>query len=371
LKDNVILYDNYGSVIANGVNYEWRGDFLGFTIGDSHSSELGIVRVSDGDRYKENYIPDFDDITVTVPGKDGAYYFGSNYTQRTFNIKFAFDNLKDSQIRRLRQILGKKTPQNLIFDETPYKVYVVKAQGPPNLSYVAFNEGESRIYKGEGEITFVAYYPFARSRYKYLEDYNSTNIPEWRGIESNLNEWKDSSKIISRAYNEKTYGEKYEYTSKANFDVYTNYAGAKTTNRLQLYNAGDFPTDCKIYVNLEAYINDTVSEMNSVKITLYKNKQNNHWSNTSIDSIGYIFLRFPENTDIKRICIDGEHRLILGYKYDENNNTYVLDTENVYNNYIEEGDFFQLPVLEKTDTLIIGTANKHTDLSIDYDYLYY
>jgi hypothetical protein len=34
-----------------------KGDFIGFTLGDIHSSELGLVRVSDGSRYNEDLLP--------------------------------------------------------------------------------------------------------------------------------------------------------------------------------------------------------------------------------------------------------------------------------------------------------------------------
>ena len=34
-----------------------KGDYIGFTFGDVHSSELGLVRVSDGSRYNEDLLP--------------------------------------------------------------------------------------------------------------------------------------------------------------------------------------------------------------------------------------------------------------------------------------------------------------------------
>jgi hypothetical protein len=36
---------------------EWKGEFLGFTYGNIHSSDLGIVRVSNGSRFEENLLP--------------------------------------------------------------------------------------------------------------------------------------------------------------------------------------------------------------------------------------------------------------------------------------------------------------------------
>ena len=51
----------------------------------------------------------------------------------------------------------------LIFDEFPYKKYMVKCQQPPQLKYLCFDHLEFRIYKGEGNVQLIAYYPFAFS----------------------------------------------------------------------------------------------------------------------------------------------------------------------------------------------------------------
>lgn len=51
----------------------------------------------------------------------------------------------------------------LIFDEYPYKKYMVKCAQPPQLKYICFDWKEFRIYKGEGTVQLIAYYPFAFS----------------------------------------------------------------------------------------------------------------------------------------------------------------------------------------------------------------
>ena len=57
-----------------------RADYIGFYFNGYHSSELGIVRVSDGSRFNENLLPTIQDKTVQIPGGDGMYHFGSYYT---------------------------------------------------------------------------------------------------------------------------------------------------------------------------------------------------------------------------------------------------------------------------------------------------
>jgi len=58
----------------------FSGDFLGFTLGDIHSSQLNITRVSSGDRYTDILLPSFKDITAEVPGGDGMYYWNTFYS---------------------------------------------------------------------------------------------------------------------------------------------------------------------------------------------------------------------------------------------------------------------------------------------------
>lgn len=139
------------------------GDFLGFQIGDIHSEQLNITRVSTSDRYMDSLVPNFSDTTATISGRDGTFYWNTYYTQKPFQIDFAFDDLRDEDIRRLRQELGFKGVKQLIFDEEPYKKYMVKCSAPPTLKYIAFDHGEVRVYKGEGTVNLVAYYPYALS----------------------------------------------------------------------------------------------------------------------------------------------------------------------------------------------------------------
>ena len=159
----------------------WRGDYMGFTYNNVHSSDLGIVRVSDGSRFNENLLPTMQDKTVPVPGGDGSYFFGSYYTQRQFNISFAFDDLTEEQLARIRSHFGDKQIYDLIFDEAPYKVYSAKVTGTATLKYIPFAEGATgRLYKGEGTIQFTCFYPFARCNFKTLEECQEyDNWEEW------------------------------------------------------------------------------------------------------------------------------------------------------------------------------------------------
>ena len=65
----------------------------------------------------------------------------------------------------------------LIFDEFPYKKYMVKCAQPPQLKFLCFDEYEFRIYKGEGTVQFIAYYPFAFSVISPNLPYNTQGTP--------------------------------------------------------------------------------------------------------------------------------------------------------------------------------------------------
>lgn len=159
-------------------------DFTGFYFKNHHSSEFGITRVSNGSRYQENLLPTSEDYTTDIPGSDGQYNFGSNYKTKEFNLSFAFDNVSELQIRKMRGWLSKKeTPVSeemgdLVFDETPYKRYVVKTTGDPQLNYICFEETDKetgkikRVYKGEGTVNFTCYNSYAfNNYYKSLDEY--------------------------------------------------------------------------------------------------------------------------------------------------------------------------------------------------------
>lgn len=216
LIHNHFLQQNDGTLVDTSK----KGDFIGFEYNGKHSSELGIVRISDGSRFNENLLPTMQDKTVQVPGADGTYYFGSYYPQRQFNISFAFDNLTEFQVAQLKSHFGDKGIHDLIFDETPYKVYSAKVTGTATIKYIAFSEGPTnRIYRGEGSIQFTCYNPFARSKYKFLHQYEDEDYP-------NKDEWVEASGI------------RLQYDGSTLLDQYD-----ISTNSFTIYNPGDQEAD--------------------------------------------------------------------------------------------------------------------------------
>lgn len=145
-------------------------DFVGFRFGAVHSSELGIKCVTTSNRYEKELLPTPTDTTTDIAGSDGQYYFGSVYKNREFVIDIAFDDIDEELWRKMAQFLATDKLQDLVFDELPFKTYKAKLKSKPDLKYICFydKEREKRIYKGEGKLTFVCYYPYAFCFNKYL-----------------------------------------------------------------------------------------------------------------------------------------------------------------------------------------------------------
>ena len=352
LKPGELVHNHNLSIANNEVtNTNKYGDYIGFSFGTKsdgspmHSSDLGIVRTSDGSRFNENLLPTMQDKTVQVPGADGMYYFGSYYTQRQFNISFAFDGLTEFQVAQLKSHFGDKEIHDLIFDECPYKVYSAKVTGTATIKYIAFSEGvTNRLYKGEGSVQFTCYNPFARSRYKFLDEYSDANYP-------NKHEWKYASGMRKN--------NKYGDTGRTidQWDT-TDYSGSDTGGRFLLFNPGDKEAEWILTIPFNN------NKIPSMMIKLY-NKGS---------KLGLSEITKKQNSTATEIRINSKTNLIEGYKDGK-------PTGELYNNHIESGAFFKIPVIKKTndnsdndnykaESLLISNVTGVMP-TIQYDYIYY
>lgn len=365
---------------------ELKGDFIGFQFDGVHSSELGIIRISEENRYNENLFPTIQDKTTQIPGADGTFFFGSFYTQRQMSFSVAYDNVSEEQIRAIKSLFGDKKIHNLIFDEYPYKVYKVKAIGTPNLKYICFSEppqaapqnittkqelygvstpdNSGRIYKGEGQLSFINYAPFSSSRYKFLDEYTTSTIPIWDSVYNNKDEWKDASRMVNSTTSITSSGTTYVID---NYDF--KYVQGGTTKYLSpgnilVYNAGDIDTSFKLYIYFESgqFPGCVLGVNNS-------------------DYFGKMTVKdFNLLTGDNGICINSKLNLIEGVKYTFGNNdtiTSIEPTGTIYNKYITDGDFFKIKPMEEPALMpmtITGFSTAKTEKwlgSIDYKYYYF
>ena len=200
------------------------GDYTGFHFNDQYSADLGITRVSDGNRYNFDLLPSRNNKTAQNVGGHGTYYWDSYYTQKIFTINFAFDSLTETQKRQLAVVFGTDKISSLWFDEEPYKQYYVLTNNTLQLKAIAFDDDNGgRIYKGEGSVQLIAYYPFALSRFKYLSE----------SSDANKNEWKDASKMLA---------------TQGTYD-------SANSSSIKLFNPGDMESDCYLYYQNQLYYN--------------------------------------------------------------------------------------------------------------------
>ena len=311
---------------------ELKGDFIGFSFNGYRSEDLGIVRVSDGSRYTEDLVPTTQDKTVQVPGGDGFYYFGSDYTQRQFSINIAFDELTEKQFRELQQVFGTKELGKLVFDERPYKYYMVKSS-KPQLKYICFGKDGERTYKGEGTLTFTAYYPFAKSAFKFLEKEiekeTGKEVYVLRKTYSNIEEWAEASGMKSQGTLDKV-------PESPTEGVYS----------ISVYNAGDLETDFILKFN--------GAPGDAVNIELSQQNVGNKKALLNLKKFGL------KNTDTG-FQINTKTNLIEGFNAEGLTGT-------LYNENITQGDFFKIPPREEGYQISVTGA---TPIEIVYDYIYY
>ncbi len=297
-----------------------RGDFIGFSYNGKHSSDLGIVRTSNGSRFDENLLPTMQDKTAQVPGGDGTYYFGSYYTWRQFPVSFAFDSLTEEQIAEIKRIFGDKKIHDLIFDERPYKTWKAKVTGSATMKHIPFAEGETnRTYKGEGTIQFTCYQPYAICDKKWLSEYS-----DW----ANIDEWSAASGLKP---------------SQGGYDT------LNSADTIKLFNAGDMDSHFSLRIDFDS------AKIPAGQINI--NEDSNRilkWR--EIEALG-------QDTYVK---FNSKLNLIEGYL--ENG----VKSGNIYNYAITEGTFFTIPQGEST--LIIGADVVKcikAEKPVEYNYYYY
>lgn len=193
-------------------------DLTGFKFGDYHSSQFGLIRVSNGSRYNEYLLPTLKNTTTDVPGMEGMLYFGTQKTTRSFQVDMAFDSLAEEDIRDIREWLT--GVHSLVFDERPYIQYMCILNSAPQLKYLTFEENGERIYKGELSVNFVSYLPYGYSidGKKFIDDF----------LDENFEEWSNASHLVYKNFYE---GE--------TLHTYDKFEG----NNVYVYNGGDIEAD--------------------------------------------------------------------------------------------------------------------------------
>lgn len=396
--------------VFDEIREDLRGDFIGFTWDGMSMSRLGIARTSGGNRYNENLLPTMQDKTTQIPGADGTYYFNSFYTQKPFSISFAFDHLTEKGLRQLKQLFGDKGIHRLSFDEQPYKEYMVKVTGQPQLKYIPFddeagakrgknvqttaiysaeelsfakiqnssNSTPERIYKGEGTLTLTAFTPYARSRAKTIEDLYKLGSfvkenDEWvlrkkKDDNGNL-VYDENGEIVYDYLDEEedvymVYKDQWQAASGI-LDNLDEYDTLQPANKIKLYNPGDTEADFILRLKDELAIKEPLI------LDLYKIPKFEGTNNTSAGELVFTISQGELVGEDRSIQINSKVELIEGIDKDGK------ITGNIYNNGIGYGWFFKIPQTDIDNyDYILQITNANTVLTkdnttIEYSYWYF
>lgn len=374
-------------------HYGKRGSFLGFTYNNIHSSTLGITRVSSSNRYDDGLLPTLKEVTSDIVGAPGKNYFGTTYTKREISVSFVFDGLTDQQLRDMYVLWNGKQIHDLIFDERPYKVYSAKITGNSTIKHLVFTEGKNKIYRGEGMIKFTCYFPFARSRYNWQEDYTLDNIPEWRtedeiyiedltqygnlyydfntgqdalgALQEEESEfvWVEPRSLLLHTLDNETDETENEFVEILTYkpSTYINYSdwiessqipsrsgyGVYSNNTVKLFNAGDVEMPTQWWFKMPNGKKDYfISIGDNPKLEITQLEKNIAPSPYGLGEDKYFVIDMP-------------NKLIQGY--DKN----MQPTGRIYNKFISNGDFFGIPQGEQ----IIACTQQPYDIKFNYLYL--
>lgn len=324
-------------------------DFLDFYYNGKWASELGLIRVNNGKRQDDEVLPASKDTTIDVPGNDGMYYVKGKYQQREFKIDFAYDGLTEADIKAIREWLAPKKECRLIFAERPYKYYMAKPKSAPKLSYIAFDANDgSRVYKGEGSVQFVCYYPWARSVAKNELDLQNELVISY--------DFTDQQLAESGLYSSP------DYTPDNGSPI--GRGSRLTNNGLEIYNCGQLPSPFKF-----------------VFTVVSRNDESKYYNFYLLNIPGKTLILDATKLKVgKSYCIDTENHLITRVENIKTVNgkiTYNIEELNgsavILNEAIVAGDFFDLPANTGTQLVIdIGGDSLNYDAThFLYDWLYY
>ena len=313
-----------------------REDYVGFSFNGKHSSEFNIVRTSGGSRFTENLLPTVQDKTIAVPGGDGAYLFGTHYTQRPRQISFAYDNLTERKLTEMIKWLEANQVGELILDEWPHKAWDAKVSASPTINFIPFDieeweeegvpeeEREVRRYKGEGTVTFTAYQPYAHNPKgkKWIEDYDTAADPNLVSLLTVLGVAKNN-------------------------DYDTFKPESATKKQCMINNTGN------LVANFSLDLTMTANEKYTIGATELQTVED------------YGKLNFTASADCTEMRVRVNNKLHLIEELDKDGKI----TGIVHNDWITSGDFFKL----KTGESLISVIDNGTDSnpSIAYSHYYY
>ncbi|MNO28121.1 Phage tail protein [compost metagenome] len=131
---------------------------MGFSLNGIRSEDLGIIFLRNSQR---PILPQTNDRTLSIPGRNGAWDFGADLDTRSFTLECALieDSAEALQtaVERIAAALvdvkGKPKPLELVFDTRPDRYFTVR--------YVGSLDIERLIRAGQFTLPLIAFDPFS------------------------------------------------------------------------------------------------------------------------------------------------------------------------------------------------------------------
>ena len=334
------------------LNYE--GGYMGFTFDGRHSSEFGLLVVSDGSRYHQNLSSQFSDSVIQVPGRNGGYYFGTQLGMKDFQINCVYDDMTTHTMHEIQRWLYPNKVGWLIFDETPYKKYLVKLSDVPSFDFIPFDKQENiksyqirkEIVKGELNISFFSFNEFGYENEEYEVQSVTTN-------ELIVQQTIDSGLLPSN------------YSHEGIFLPHEQVEQIPANYSFEIYNAGNGRAEANFYFTINK---EDIGDNNPLEIFNYDDGENYIITNPAsvIENEGYSL----SNINKYRIKIDSNKKEIWLDGLDNNDNVTTSTSINIggcYNHY-----FPHINHIKPTDIMILSylTDDNHNLEPLLYSYSY-
>ena len=333
---------------------KYEGEYLGFTFDGHHSSEFGLLVVSDGSRYHQNLSSEFSDTILQVPGRNGGYYFGTQLNMRNFQLNCVYEEMTTHMMHKIQRWLYPNKIGWLIFDETPYKKYLVKISNMISLDFIPFDKIEiiknytiqKEILKGEINISFLSFEEYGYGNENY-------EIPNLTTSEVITQQIIDSGILPSN------------YAHNGIFLPHEQVETIPANITFEIYNAGNGIADADFYFTINA---DDITDNNPLEIFNYDDGETYIITNplSVISANGY---SIPNNAKY-RIKISGKKKEIWLDVLNSNNEIITtngsINIGNCYNHY-----FPHIHHIKPTEIMIMSIVNEGTALEpLFYQYSY-
>lgn len=134
---------------------------------------------------KKLVYPDYSVSGTDVSSMDGGYYYSSHLKVRAFSLDCFFEDITESQQRKISRWLDRKTSGKQIFDDRPDVEYMVRPTKPfePDVYEHILDGNSYTTYSGKFSMTVSAYDPFGyltKTTYQSGED--AAGIQAYCGI---------------------------------------------------------------------------------------------------------------------------------------------------------------------------------------------